>query len=46
MSNFITSFVGLDVHQDSIAVGVAPAGREEPRTHGIRGFRGVRRFVK
>ncbi len=31
MSNFITSFVGLDVHQDSIAIGVAPAGREEPR---------------
>lgn len=30
MDNF-SSFVGLDVHQDSIAVGVAPAGREQPR---------------
>ena len=31
MSEAITSFVGLDVHLDSIAVGSAPAGREEPR---------------
>lgn len=30
MDNF-SSFVGLDVHQDSIAMGVAPAGREQPR---------------
>ena len=30
MSKAITSFVGLDVHIDSIAVGVAPAGRTEP----------------
>ena len=31
MNKPITSFVGLDVHYDSIATGVAPAGREEPR---------------
>src|SRR5882757_2905754 len=31
MSEAITSFVGLDVHHDSIAVGAAPEGREEPR---------------
>lgn len=30
MSKPITSFIGLDVHKDSIAVAVAPAGREEP----------------
>lgn len=30
MSEAITSFVGLDVHHDSIAVGAAPEGREEP----------------
>jgi transposase len=30
MQKRITSFVGLDVHQDSIAVAVAPMGREEP----------------
>ena len=30
MSKPITSFVGLDVHYDSIAIGVAPARREEP----------------
>jgi len=30
MKNLITSFVGLDVHKDSIAVGVAPAGRDAP----------------
>ena len=31
MQKRITSFVGLDVHQDSIAVAVAPTGSEEPR---------------
>ena len=31
MQKRITSFVGLDVHKDSIAVGVAPTGSEEPR---------------
>jgi transposase len=31
MNEAITSFVGLDVHHDSIAVGSAPEGREEPR---------------
>lgn len=30
MNKPITSFVGLDVHYDSIAVGAAPAGRVEP----------------
>ncbi len=30
MNKAITSFVGLDVHCDSIAVGVAPTGREPP----------------
>jgi hypothetical protein len=30
MEKFITSFVGLDVHKDSIAIGVATAGREAP----------------
>ena len=30
MSKVITSFVGLDVHYDSIALGVAPVGREPP----------------
>lgn len=30
MKEPITSFVGLDVHVDSIAVGVAPPGRQEP----------------
>jgi transposase len=30
MSKPITSFVGLDVHYDSIAMAVAPTGREEP----------------
>jgi len=30
MVKLITSFVGLDVHKDSIAIGVAPAGREAP----------------
>lgn len=27
----ITSFVGLDVHQNTVAVAVASAGREAPR---------------
>jgi transposase len=31
MDKIITSFVGLDVHKDSIAVGVAPVGRERAR---------------
>jgi transposase len=30
MKERITSFVGLDVHIDSIALGVAPLGREQP----------------
>ncbi len=31
VGDFITSFVGLDVHKDSIAMAVAEAGRDEPR---------------
>ncbi|HSY07812.1 MAG TPA: hypothetical protein VK820_04670 [Steroidobacteraceae bacterium] len=31
MDRIITSFVGLDVHKDSIAVAIAPTGREPPR---------------
>ena len=31
MNKTITSFVGLDTHVDSIAIGVAPRGRQEPR---------------
>jgi transposase len=31
MKEPITSFVGLDVHKDSIAVAVAEAGRQPPR---------------
>lgn len=30
MSERITSFVGLDIHIDSVAIGVAPRGRQEP----------------
>ena len=30
MSKTITSFVGLDAHADSIAIGLAPGGRREP----------------
>src|SRR5690348_14357832 len=30
MKERITSFVGLDTHIDSIAIGVAPIGRQEP----------------
>jgi transposase len=37
MKKTITSFVGLDVHQDSTAVGVAGAGREAPRFLGTVG---------
>jgi len=31
VNKVITSFVGLDVHKDSIAMGLAPTGREPPR---------------
>src|SRR5581483_562158 len=31
MKETITSFVGLDVHKDSIAIAVAEAGRQAPR---------------
>jgi hypothetical protein len=37
MDKPITSFVGLDVHQDSTAIGVADAGREAPRFLGTVG---------
>ena len=37
MSKPITSFVGLDVHQDSTAIGIAEAGREAPRFLGTVG---------
>src|SRR5882762_11272603 len=37
MSKTITSFVGLDVHIDSNAIGVAEAGRESPRFLGTVG---------
>jgi transposase len=37
MKKRITSFVGLDVHKDSIAVAIAEAGREEPRFLGTVG---------
>lgn len=31
MKETVTSYVGLDVHKDSIAVAVAEAGRQPPR---------------
>ena len=34
MNKAITSFVGLDVHQDSTAMGVASAGGEAPHFMG------------
>jgi transposase len=37
VSKVITAFVGLDVHKDSTAIGVAEAGREEPRFVGTVG---------
>jgi transposase len=37
MSKTITSFVGLDVHQDATAIGVAEAAREAPRFLGTVG---------
>jgi hypothetical protein len=37
MDEGITSFVGLDVHKDSIAVAVAEASREGPRFIGTTG---------
>jgi len=37
MNKIITSFVGLDVHQDSTAIGVAEAEREAPRFLGTVG---------
>lgn len=37
MDDGITSFVGLDVHKDSIAIAVAEAGREAPRFIGTTG---------
>ena len=30
MSKPITSFVGMDAHADSIAIGIAPSGQQEP----------------
>ena len=37
MSKTITSYVGLDVHKDSIAIAVAAPGREAPRFIGTVG---------
>lgn len=37
MPETITSFIGLDVHKDSIAIAVAAAGREAPRFVGTVG---------
>ena len=37
MDEFISSFVGLDVHKDSIAIAVAEDGRESPRFVGTVG---------
>lgn len=37
MDKTITAFVGLDVHKDSIAMAVAPSGRERPRFVGTLG---------
>jgi transposase len=37
MSEVITTFVGLDVHKESIAVAVAAAGREKPQFLGTVG---------
>src|SRR5437899_10029636 len=37
VSKTITSFVGLDVHKDSTAIGEAEAGRETPRFIGTVG---------
>jgi transposase len=37
MNERITTFVGLDVHKDSIAIAVAEAGRESPRFIGTTG---------
>lgn len=37
MQEAITSYVGLDVHKDSIAIAVAQAGREAPRFVGTVG---------
>ena len=45
METLITSFIGLDVHKDSIAIGLAAAGREAyfPHISGMisREFSGV-----
>ena len=38
MDRAITFFVGLDVHKDSIAIGVAEAGHDAPRFLGPCGY--------